>query len=52
MHRLDKNVSGVLALARTRDAAAWLSACFKEKDVPPEELQVRAGYANQEISAL
>ena len=30
MHRLDRETSGALVLARTADAAAWLSACFRE----------------------
>lgn len=31
VHRLDRNVSGVMALARSADAAAWLAACFRDK---------------------
>ena len=30
VHRLDRETSGALAVARTPDAAAWLSACFRE----------------------
>ena len=30
MHRLDRETSGALAVARTADAAAWLSACFRQ----------------------
>ena len=40
MHRLDRNVSGVLALARNADAAAWMQALFREK-----ALQVGHGQA-------
>ncbi|KAF5837417.1 hypothetical protein DUNSADRAFT_4397 [Dunaliella salina] len=31
VHRLDRNVSGVMAVARSADAAAWLAACFRDK---------------------
>jgi len=30
VHRLDRETSGALVVARTSDAAAWLSACFRE----------------------
>lgn len=30
VHRLDRETSGALVVARTPDAAAWLSACFRE----------------------
>ncbi len=43
MHRLDRNTSGALVVARTVDAAAWLSAAFRQ---PAEGLQtVAAGQA-------
>lgn len=31
VHRLDRRVSGVMMLARSADAAAWLAACFRDK---------------------
>lgn len=31
MHRLDQRVSGALLVARSADAAAWLSVCFARK---------------------
>lgn len=30
VHRLDRETSGALVVARTPDVAAWLSACFRE----------------------
>jgi 23S rRNA pseudouridine955/2504/2580 synthase len=32
VHRLDRDTSGVLLLARTARAASWLAAAFREKD--------------------
>jgi len=31
IHRLDRNVSGVMAVARSAHAAAWMAACFRDK---------------------
>eukprot|EP00201_Polytomella_parva_P023104 CAMPEP_0175038978 /NCGR_PEP_ID=MMETSP0052_2-20121109/239_1 /TAXON_ID=51329 ORGANISM="Polytomella parva, Strain SAG 63-3" /NCGR_SAMPLE_ID=MMETSP0052_2 /ASSEMBLY_ACC=CAM_ASM_000194 /LENGTH=868 /DNA_ID=CAMNT_0016300601 /DNA_START=219 /DNA_END=2829 /DNA_ORIENTATION=- len=31
VHRLDRHVSGVLAIARNADTANWLAACFRER---------------------
>ncbi|EIE23564.1 pseudouridine synthase [Coccomyxa subellipsoidea C-169] len=39
VHRLDRNTSGALVVARTVDAAAWLSAAFRQ---PAEGLQTAA----------
>lgn len=30
MHRLDKNTSGAMVVARSKDAAAWISQAFVE----------------------
>ena len=32
VHRLDKDTSGVLLLARSAKAAAWLTEAFREED--------------------
>ena len=42
MHRLDRETSGALAVARTPDAAAWLSACFREHAESAEALALTA----------
>ncbi|GFH30932.1 uncharacterized protein HaLaN_29870, partial [Haematococcus lacustris] len=33
VHRLDRNASGVMVVARDADAATWLSAAFKDKSL-------------------
>ncbi len=43
VHRLDRNVSGVVALARTSKAAARLSAQFRERSVRKSYLAVVEG---------
>jgi 23S rRNA-/tRNA-specific pseudouridylate synthase len=39
VHRLDRNTSGALVVARTADAAAWLSRAFR---LPAQSLQQEA----------
>lgn len=43
VHRLDKDTSGVLVLARTAQAARWLTAAFREKDAEKLYWAVTAG---------
>lgn len=43
VHRLDRNVSGVVVLARTSKAAARLSAFFRDKEVKKTYLAVVTG---------
>ncbi|MBU0726125.1 MAG: RluA family pseudouridine synthase [Alphaproteobacteria bacterium] len=43
VHRLDKDTSGVLVLARTAKAARWLTAAFREKDAEKLYWAVTAG---------
>ena len=37
VHRLDKDTSGAIVLARTADAAAWLSAAFGQPSRQPHD---------------
>lgn len=43
VHRLDKDTSGVLVLARTRQAAQWLTAAFRGRDTRKLYLAVTVG---------
>ncbi|MDX1486108.1 MAG: RluA family pseudouridine synthase [Alphaproteobacteria bacterium] len=43
VHRLDKDTSGVLVLARNREAARWLTAAFRGRDARKLYLAVTAG---------
>ena len=43
VHRLDKGTGGVLALAKTREAASRLSAVFREREAEKEYLAVVRG---------
>src|SRR5579859_5750182 len=43
VHRLDKDTSGVLLLARSAKAAAWLAAAFREKTAQKTYWAVVAG---------
>lgn len=43
VHRLDRNASGIVLLARTSKAAARLSACFRDDEVHKLYLAVCAG---------
>ena len=43
VHRLDKDTSGVLVLARTRQAAQWLTAAFRGRETRKLYLAVTVG---------
>lgn len=45
VHRLDKDVSGCLVLAKTADSAFWLSEAFKQKAeaLPCADTQANSG---------
>lgn len=50
VHRLDKETSGILVLARSADSAAWICEAFKEKTEESnrkrvtKKLMVKKGY--------
>jgi 23S rRNA pseudouridine1911/1915/1917 synthase len=52
VHRLDRNVSGVVLLARTSKAASRLSACFRENTVTKTYLAVVHGVPASERGEL
>lgn len=52
VHRLDRNASGVVLLARTSKAASRLSACFRDDDVRKLYLAVCAGWPEPTAGAL
>jgi len=47
VHRLDRNVSGVLVLAKTSKAAARLSRAFAERDVDKRYLAIVMGHPEE-----
>lgn len=52
VHRLDRNASGVVLLARTSKAAARLSACFRDGDVDKCYRAVCAGRPEPAVDRL
>lgn len=52
VHRLDRNASGVVVLARTSKAAARLSACFRDERVDKTYLAVCEGRPQPASGAL
>ena len=36
VHRIDRKTSGLLALAKSKDMAAWLSQLLRERDSNPQ----------------
>lgn len=43
VHRIDRDTSGILILAKTREAAAFLSECFKNKTIKKTYLALVCG---------
>jgi 23S rRNA pseudouridine1911/1915/1917 synthase len=52
VHRLDRQTSGLLIIAKTRDAKAYLQSIFKERQVHKTYLVLVAGHPNPETAKI
>ena len=52
VHRLDRGVGGVMVYAKTREAAARLSACVQDRSIKKEYLAVLCGRPEESAATL
>lgn len=52
VHRLDKDTSGILLLAKTKEAAEFLTKCFKERTIKKTYLALVKGVVKKEKGTI